>query len=57
MKEKNRNISKFEDDGGAVYSEEQETLGDLCPTCKNWTLVKTEGCSTCLICGYSLCDI
>jgi ribonucleotide reductase alpha subunit len=36
--------------GGGVRS-----IGDLCPTCGNATLVREEGCLHCYTCGYSEC--
>lgn len=30
-------------------------VGDMCPTCKNLTLVLEEGCKKCHSCGYSEC--
>jgi hypothetical protein len=57
MEENNLDIIRFEDEGGAIFSEEKQTVGDLCPECENWTLINFEGCSTCLTCGYSLCEI
>lgn len=56
MEENNLDIVRFEGEGGAIFSEEQQTVGDLCPVCENWALINSEGCSTCLNCGYSFCE-
>lgn len=34
---------------------EPANVGDLCPSCGNSTFVRSEGCHSCLDCGYSQC--
>lgn len=37
------------------YGEKHSRVGDLCPECSQYTLIHQEGCSKCMVCGYSRC--
>lgn len=39
----------------APYTEDQENMFDICPSCGEATLAHEEGCAKCYSCGYSEC--
>ena len=54
MKEKEQDNTQDKKD---YIKERQEKYGNnICPECGG-TLVKRNGCSICIVCGYEKCDI
>ena len=58
--ENNSNNNSRRESMGPTYSsgsfaELSNMVGDLCPDCGNSTLLNTEGCKKCYICGHSEC--
>lgn len=46
-------------DGGTAMEftvePEKQAIGDLCPACEQYTLIRVEGCVKCTSCGHSSC--